>query len=80
MSVSVSCGATEMTAKVTSLALFQGRVYARDRPTTCSVDVHNATEFHLPIQLTGSECATKLVVRYGTNKQQRKTITLKLHF
>lgn len=62
-SVTVECGATEMLAKVNSLVLFQGRAYARDRPTTCSVDVRKALEFTLPIQLNGQSCGTKLQVR-----------------
>lgn len=48
-----------MKAKVTSSTLFQGKLYARERPTSCFVDIANSMDFSLPIQLKGDECATE---------------------
>uniref|UniRef100_T1K7E7 ZP domain-containing protein n=1 Tax=Tetranychus urticae TaxID=32264 RepID=T1K7E7_TETUR len=57
--VSIDCGPDMMKAKVTSSTLFQGKLYARERPTSCFVDIANSMDFTLPIQLKGDDCATQ---------------------
>ncbi|RWS31259.1 hypothetical protein B4U80_01867 [Leptotrombidium deliense] len=57
-SMTVDCESDMMNAVIHSNTLFQGKVYTRDRPQSCFVDVGNAMQFSLPIQLSGDECGT----------------------
>ena len=54
----VDCDPTLMKVSVHSNMLFNGRVYVRDRPKSCFIDVQNAMDFAFPIQLQGKECGT----------------------
>ena len=62
--VKVSCEPDMMQVHIRSNLLFRGKVYARDRPKSCFVDVGNSMDFTLPIPLHGNECATKREVRF----------------
>jgi len=62
--VKVSCEPDLMQVNIRSNLLFRGRVYARDRPKTCFVDVGNSMDFSLPISLLDHDggndrCATR---------------------
>ncbi|RWS12322.1 uncharacterized protein B4U79_07607, partial [Dinothrombium tinctorium] len=56
--VAVDCEPEVMKARILSSTLFQGKVYARDRPNSCALDVGNSMQFELSILLAGDECAT----------------------
>ncbi|XP_064477427.1 uncharacterized protein LOC135391203 [Ornithodoros turicata] len=56
--VSVECEPHVMRAQVRSNMVFKGKVYARGKPSTCSLDVSNSMDFTLPIHLTGPDCGT----------------------
>ncbi|XP_074595259.1 uncharacterized protein LOC141850520 [Brevipalpus obovatus] len=63
--VSIECEPNVMRAKVISNTLFQGKLYARERPSSCFVDVSNSMEFSIPIGLKGDDCGT-VVENEGT--------------
>lgn len=48
-----------MRARVQSNTLFGGKLYARDSPSSCFVDVGNSMDFSLAILLNGDLCGTK---------------------
>ncbi|XP_054706608.1 uncharacterized protein LOC129216418 [Uloborus diversus] len=56
--VSVDCSEKIMLATVKTNSMFKGKVYAKGKPLTCSMDVRNSLEFQLPIPLTGPDCGT----------------------
>ena len=53
-----------MRINIRSNLLFNGRVYVRDRPKSCYVDVENSMDFGMAIRLHGDECATTREVCY----------------
>lgn len=61
--MSVDCGQDTMMAKVKTNSLFKGKVYTKDKPLSCFVDVVNTVEFNFPISLTGNDCGTVSEVR-----------------
>lgn len=61
--VSVNCESDYMIANVQSSTIFGGKLYTRERPTACFVDVGYSMDFSLPILLNGNECGTKAEVR-----------------
>lgn len=56
--VKVDCEPDVMQVHIKSNLLFGGKVYARDRPKSCFVDVGHSMDFTLPIRLYGDDCAT----------------------
>lgn len=60
----MDCDSDYMTAKVLSSTIFGGKLYTRDRPSSCYVDVGYAMDFEIPILLRGEECGTKNEVIY----------------
>jgi len=71
--VSVDCRAGDMVATVRTSKIFQGKLYAKGAPNSCSVDVTNALEFVLRLPYTDIECGVQResMGRYST--EVRKT-------
>lgn len=61
-----------MRAKVISSTLFQGKIYARERPYSCFVDVSNKIDFSIAISLKGEDCGTLPEVKKEAKKGQLK--------
>ena len=56
--VNIDCEPHRMIAHVQSNTIFQGKLYTRERPATCGIDVSSSMQFSLPISLKGDQCAT----------------------
>lgn len=54
--ITVECKGTEMLAKISTSTLFDGKVYAKDRPNSCVLDVRNATEFEMILPYNDVNC------------------------
>lgn len=54
--VSIECRAADMVAKIKTSRLFDGKVYAKGAPNSCSVDVKNSLEFELRMGYQDLEC------------------------
>ncbi|XP_013792290.1 uncharacterized protein LOC106476169, partial [Limulus polyphemus] len=56
--VFVNCEPNMMKAKVVTNSFFNGKIYAKEKPKSCVLDVSQSLEFTLPILLAGSDCGT----------------------
>ncbi|XP_073816775.1 uncharacterized protein [Musca autumnalis] len=54
--VTIECGAGDMIARIRTSKLFDGKVYAKGSPKSCSVDVKNSLEFELKMGYQDLEC------------------------
>lgn len=54
--VSIDCTAGEMIAKIRTSKLFNGKVYAKGSPNSCSVDVKSSLEFELHMGFNDVDC------------------------
>ena len=54
--VSIECHASDMVAKIKTSKVFDGKVYAKGSPNSCSVDVKGALEFELRMGYNDLEC------------------------
>ncbi|KAG5673720.1 hypothetical protein PVAND_003740 [Polypedilum vanderplanki] len=54
--VTIECRANEMIAKIRTSKLFDGKVYAKGAPNSCSTDVKNALEFELKMGYQNIDC------------------------
>ena len=45
--VTIDCRAADMIATVRTNKIFNGKIYAKDNPNSCVVDVENAIEFDI---------------------------------
>ncbi|XP_058460095.1 uncharacterized protein LOC131435864 [Malaya genurostris] len=54
--VSIECRAGDMIAKIRTSKLFDGKVYAKGAPNSCSVDVKNSLEFELRMGYQDIDC------------------------
>lgn len=54
--VTIECRAGDMIAKVKTSKVFDGKVYAKGAPNSCSVDVKNALDFELRMGYQDLEC------------------------
>lgn len=54
--VTIECRAGDMIAKIRTSKLFDGKVYAKGAPNSCSNDVKNALEFELRMGYQDIEC------------------------
>ena len=55
--VTIDCRAADMIATVRTNKIFNGKIYAKDNPNSCVVDVENAIEFDIKMvifELIGS--------------------------
>ncbi|KAM7364241.1 ZP and PAN domain-containing protein neyo isoform 1-T2 [Cochliomyia hominivorax] len=57
--VTIECGAVDMVARIRTSKLFDGKVYAKGSPKSCSVDVKNSLEFELRMGYSDLECNVK---------------------
>lgn len=57
--VSIECRAGDMVAKIRTSRIFDGKVYAKGSPKSCSVDVKNSLEFELRMGYQDLECNVK---------------------
>lgn len=54
--VTIECRAGDMIAKIRTSKLFDGKVYAKGSPNSCSIDVKNSLEFELRMGYQDIEC------------------------
>ncbi|XP_037909523.1 uncharacterized protein LOC119650659 isoform X2 [Hermetia illucens] len=54
--VSIECRAGDMVARIRTSKLFDGKVYAKGSPKSCSVDVKNSLDFELRMGYQDLEC------------------------
>lgn len=54
--VSIECRAGDMIAKIKTSKLFDGKVYAKGSPNSCSIDVKSSLEFELRMGYQDIEC------------------------
>ncbi|XP_055620980.1 uncharacterized protein LOC129765119 [Toxorhynchites rutilus septentrionalis] len=54
--VSIECRAGDMIAKIRTSKLFDGKVYAKGAPNSCSVDVKSSLEFELRMAYQDIDC------------------------
>ncbi|XP_075147335.1 uncharacterized protein LOC142221448 [Haematobia irritans] len=54
--VTIECGAGDMVARIRTSKLFDGKVYAKGSPKSCSVDVKSSLEFELKMGYQDLEC------------------------
>lgn len=54
--VSIECRAGDMVAKIRTSRIFDGKVYAKGAPKSCSVDVRSSLEFELRMGYQDLEC------------------------
>lgn len=54
--VTIECHADDMIAKIRTSKLFDGKVYAKGAPNSCSLDVKNSLEFELRMGYSDIEC------------------------
>ena len=45
-----------MVARITTSVLFDGKVYAKDRPNSCKVDVDTSNEFSITLPYNDVKC------------------------
>lgn len=57
--VSIECKAGEMITKIRTSKLFDGKVYAKGAPKSCSLDVKNALDFDFRMGYNDLECNVK---------------------
>lgn len=54
--VTIECRAADMVARIRTSKLFDGKVYAKGSPNSCSVDVKNSLEFELKMGYQNIDC------------------------
>ncbi|KAH8247892.1 hypothetical protein KR038_011375 [Drosophila bunnanda] len=54
--VTIECGGGDMLARIRTSKLFNGKVYAKGSPKSCSVDVKSALDFELRMNYHDLEC------------------------
>ena len=57
--VTIDCRAADMIATVRTNKIFNGKIYAKDNPNSCVVDVENAIEFEIKMGYNEIECNVK---------------------
>ncbi|XP_070494283.1 uncharacterized protein [Chironomus tepperi] len=73
--VSIECHASDMVAKIRTSKLFDGKVYAKGSPNSCSVDVKNSLEFELRMGYQDLECN----VRQNGNGRYLNDVVIQHH-
>jgi PAN domain len=54
--VSIECHSKDMVARIRTSKLFDGKVYAKGSPNSCSIDVKNSLDFELRMAYQDIEC------------------------
>eukprot|EP00095_Tigriopus_kingsejongensis_P007697 maker-scaffold142_size315517-snap-gene-1.10 protein:Tk07697 transcript:maker-scaffold142_size315517-snap-gene-1.10-mRNA-1 annotation:"hypothetical protein DAPPUDRAFT_214208" len=57
--VTIDCRAADMIATVRTNKIFNGKIYAKDNPNSCVVDVENGIEFSIKMAYNDIECNVK---------------------
>ena len=57
--VTIDCRASDMVATITTNKIFTGKIYAKDNPNSCLVDVEGAIEFSISMAYNDLECDVK---------------------
>ncbi|QQP39825.1 Putative LOC100169340 [Caligus rogercresseyi] len=57
--VTIDCRASNMIATVRTNKIFNGKIYAKDNPNSCVVDVQNGIEFSIKMDYNDIECNVK---------------------
>lgn len=57
--VTIDCRATDMIVRVKTNRIFNGKLYAKERPNSCVVDVSKALEFELKLGYQELGCDVK---------------------
>lgn len=57
--VTIDCRASDMIATVRTNKLFNGKIYAKDNPNSCVVDIDNKIEFSIKMGYSDIECNVK---------------------
>lgn len=73
--VSIECHASDMVARIRTSKLFDGKVYAKGAPKSCSVDVKNSLEFELRMGYQDIECN----VRQNGNGRYLNDVVIQHH-
>lgn len=73
--VSIECHASDMVAKIRTSKLFDGKVYAKGSPNSCSIDVKNSLEFELRMGYQDIECN----VRQNGNGRYLNDVVIQHH-
>jgi len=61
--VTIDCRASEMIATVRTNKIFNGKIYAKDNPNSCVVDVESGIEFKIAMGYNDIECNVKRQAR-----------------
>jgi hypothetical protein len=73
--VSIECRSSDMVAKIRTSKLFDGKVYAKGSPNSCSIDVKNSLEFELRMGYQDIECN----VRQNGNGKYLNDVVIQHH-
>ena len=57
--VTIDCRAADMIATVRTNKIFNGKIYAKENPNSCVVDVENSIEFSIKMAYNDLECDVK---------------------
>uniref|UniRef100_A0A0K2U2F7 Putative LOC100169340 [Acyrthosiphon pisum] n=1 Tax=Lepeophtheirus salmonis TaxID=72036 RepID=A0A0K2U2F7_LEPSM len=57
--VTIDCRTSDMVATVRTNKIFNGKIYAKDNPNSCVVDVQNGIEFSIKMAYNDIECNVK---------------------
>ncbi|GAB6029742.1 hypothetical protein CHUAL_005458 [Chamberlinius hualienensis] len=57
--ITVQCRATDMVAKVKTNKVFNGKIYAKSKPTSCVNDIENSLDFDLAMPYNDVNCNVK---------------------
>ena len=57
--VTIDCRASEMVATITTNKIFSGKIYAKDNPNSCVVDVENDIQFSISMTYNDIGCDVK---------------------
>ena len=57
--VTIDCRSSEMVATITTNKIFSGKIYAKDNPNSCVVDVENDIQFSISMTYNDIGCDVK---------------------
>ena len=57
--VTISCRSREMVTRVRTSRLFNGKIYAKNKPNKCVNDITNSLEFDIKMKYNNDECDVK---------------------
>ena len=57
--VTIDCRSSEMVATITTNKIFSGKIYAKDNPNSCVMDVENDIQFSISMKYNDIGCDVK---------------------